>query len=197
MPEKGGSGIARLDARTRHGWREWLKKHHTRTGGVWLVLYKKNAGAGKLSYVEAVEEALCFGWIDSKPKLLDGKRFMLWFAPRKPKSIWSLRNKQRIRRLIAEGLMEKPGLEKIDAAKRNGAWRQFDAIDKLVVPDDLQRSLDANNKAAGNFEAFSNSSKKIILYWIMSAKRPGTRTARIKKVVALAAKNVRANHYRP
>ncbi len=143
-----------------------------------------------------MEEALCFGWVDSRPNKLDDERYMQLFSPRKPKSPWSKLNKQRVEKLIEQGLMTPAGLEKIEAAKQNGMWGIYDDIEALTVPQDLKEALAADETAKTNFEAFSDSSKKNILWWIESAKRPETRAKRIEETVELAAKNIKANHYR-
>lgn len=149
-----------------------------------------------IMYSDAVEEALCYGWIDSSPAKLDEQRFKLYFSPRKPKSVWSKINKQRIRKLVKDGVMTPAGLAKIEKAKRDGTWNQLDAIDQLVMPEDFLKQLSANPEAKHNFEGFSTSSKKIILFWIASAKREQTRQKRIEETVRLAAQNIKAAHYR-
>jgi uncharacterized protein YdeI (YjbR/CyaY-like superfamily) len=180
----------------RQTWRAWLNEHHADKPGVWLIYYKKHTGQPSVTYDESVEEALCFGWIDSKPNVLDEDRYMLLFSPRKPKSPWSQLNKQRIEALIAQGLMTPAGLEKIESAKKDGSWNTYDNVEDLTVPDDLAQALAANPTAQGYFEAFPPSSKKIILWWIASAKKPETRAKRIEETVRLAAINKRANHFR-
>jgi uncharacterized protein YdeI (YjbR/CyaY-like superfamily) len=147
-------------------------------------------------YSDAVEEALCFGWIDSTPGKVDEQRYTLYISPRKPKSVWSKINKQRIQKLVKEGRMTAAGLAKIEAARKDGSWNRLDAIDELVMPADLVERLSANAEAKRNFEAFSTSSKKIILFWIASAKREETRQKRIEETVRLAARNIKAAHYR-
>lgn len=163
---------------------------------MWLIRYKKHTGTPTVTYDEAVEEALCFGWIDSKPSVLDDKRSMLWMAPRKPKSTWSRLNKQRVARLVEARRMTNAGLGAINRAKKDGSWNTLDAVENLTVPKDLQRAMAGKAAAKKNFNAFSNSSKKIILGWIHAAKRPETRAKRIGETVAMAAKNLKANHYR-
>jgi len=157
----------------------------------------KNTGQPRVEYDEAVEEALCFGWIDSLPRKLDDERSMLLFTPRKPKSGWSKLNKTRVEKLLAAGLMTEAGLEKIEMAKQNGAWTALDAVESLAVPPDLQAALDANPTACGHFKQFSNSARKGILQWTESAKRPETRQKRIAETVTLAEKNGKANQYKP
>lgn len=182
-------------ARDRSQWRKWLEKHAT-SSGVWLVYYKKGSGKPSVSYDEAVEEALCFGWIDSRVNALDDQRYMQFFSPRKPNSSWSKLNKQRVEQLIQNGLMTAAGLEIIEAAKRDGSWSALDAIEDLQLSADIMAALDSNKTAAENFMAFSTSVKKNILRWIESAKRPETRLQRIAETVTLAAQNIKAYPYR-
>ena len=182
--------------KTRVEWREWLAINHDRSKGVRLVLIKKGADIPGIMYSDAVEEALCFGWIDSTPGKLDEQRYTLYMSPRKPKSVWSKINKQRIQKLVKEGRMTEAGLAKIESAKKDGSWNRLDAIDDLAMPTDFIEQLSANAEAKRNFEAFSASSKKIILFWIASAKRQETRQKRIEETVRLAAQNIKAAHYR-
>ncbi len=179
----------------RAAWRSWLEAHHTRDAGVWLILVKKGVGLPRIDVSEAVEEALCFGWIDSKPAKLDAQRSMLWFSPRKKKSGWSDVNKKRIERMIAAGLMTPAGLAKIEAAKADSSWEKLDAISALVVPADLTEALAAYTGAADYFEAFPASAKRGILEWISNAKRPETRKQRVDETARLAAENRRANQW--
>jgi uncharacterized protein YdeI (YjbR/CyaY-like superfamily) len=182
--------------KTRAEWRAWLEKNHATSPGVWFVYYTKASGKAPVSYDDAVEEALCFGWIDNAGRALDAERTMLRFSPRKPKSGWSKLNKGRVGRLIRVGLMMPAGMAKIEAAKRDGSWHALDATERLVMPPDLKTALAANAEAARNFDRFPPSSKKIILGWIANAKRPETRTKRVAETVRQAAKNLKANHYR-
>ena len=181
--------------KNRAAWRQWLERNHATSASVWLVVNKKTSKISGISYNDAVEEALCFGWIDGRLNVLDDKQYKLLFSPRKPKSIWSKSNKQRIERLIHHGLMTIAGFEKIEAAKKNGSWGTLDSIEELIVPVDLQKALDDNPTAKKNFSGFSNSSKKSILYWIQSSKQPETRLKRIQQTVALASKNIKVNQY--
>lgn len=176
-------------ASDRRTWREWLATHHRTSVGIWLIYYKVNSNQPSVRYSEAVKEALCFGWIDSKVKTLDDDRYMQIFTPRKPKSVWSKLNKQYIEELIDQGLMTEAGLEKINAAKQDGSWTQLDEVEALTIPIDFQQALAANDLAHQNFTAFSNSSKKTILYWINSAKRPETRQKRIEQIISAAVEN--------
>jgi uncharacterized protein YdeI (YjbR/CyaY-like superfamily) len=177
---------------SRQQWRDWLIANYQQRSSVWLVTYKKHMGAQYLSYDAIVEEALCFGWIDSLPRKLDEDRTMLLLSPRKPKSVWSKLNKTRVELLIEQGLMMPAGLEKIERAKADGAWTFLDDVEALVIPDDLAVALANNAEATKYFSAFSPSAKKGILQWIKMAKRPDTRQQRIEKTVTLAAQNIRA-----
>lgn len=181
---------------TRAEWRDWLEQNHTRVEGVWLIMYKKATGKPRVEYDESVEEALCFGWIDSKGNKLDEERSMLWFAPRRAGSNWSRSNKERVERLIADGLMTMAGLAKIEAARADGSWHALDAIEALEIPPDLAAALESYSAAKGNFEAFPRSVKRGILEWILNAKKPETRTKRIAETARLAQENVRANQWR-
>jgi uncharacterized protein YdeI (YjbR/CyaY-like superfamily) len=178
-----------FQAANRQEWRSWLEKNHHNSVGVWLIYYKVKSGKPSVQYSEAVKEALCFGWIDSKVKSLDEERYMQIFTPRKSKSVWSKLNKQYIQELIEQGLMTKAGLEKIEAAKQDNSWTTLDAIEALIIPADLKQALEANETASRYFEAFSNSSKKNILFWIESAKRPETRLKRIEQTINSATQN--------
>lgn len=186
-----------IHAHTTADWRAWLAANHTRAEGVWLITWKKTAGKPTISYEESVEEALCFGWVDSKGNKLDDERTMLWFAPRKAGSGWSRPNKARVERLIAQGRMTPAGLAKIEAAKADGSWVLLDAVENLEVPDDLAAEFDNYPAARANFDAFPRSARRGILEWIVQAKRPETRAKRIAETARLAQENERANQWRP
>jgi uncharacterized protein YdeI (YjbR/CyaY-like superfamily) len=179
---------------SRVQWREWLGRHAGDDAGVWVVLHKGDDVP--LTYEDAALEALAFGWIDSKPNKLDDRRYKLWVAPRKPGSGWSRVNKDRVASLLRDGLMTERGLDVIEAAKADGSWEALDAVLALEVPDDLREALDLNAAAAGYFDAFPPSSKRIILEWIAQTKNPETRRRRVDETVELAAQNTRAHHWR-
>ncbi len=181
---------------SRSEWRQWLEDNHTREEGVWLIGYKKATGKPRMEYDEAVEEALCFGWIDSKPNSLDAERSLLWFAPRKPCTGWSKINKERVERLIAANQMAPAGMARIEAAKQDGSWYALDAVEALEIPGDLGEALVTQPPAAQYFEAFPRSVKRSILEWITAAKTPETRARRIAETARLAAQNRRANQWR-
>lgn len=192
---RGGSAnikgpFGEIEPGSRAEWRQWLAEHHGTSAGTWLIWRKKRAdGAQPLTLDEAVREALCFGWIDSTLRPLGNEKSALLFTPRRPRSIWSRSNKQRVESLIAAGLMTDAGQRVIDTAKRDGSWSSLDAVEELRVPDDLGQALAADPDAKRNFDAFTPSPKKNVLWWIESAKRPQTRAKRIAETVRLAAQN--------
>jgi uncharacterized protein YdeI (YjbR/CyaY-like superfamily) len=194
MPEPPENSVHPL---SRAAWRAWLEANHMRAEGVWMISYKKAAGKPRVEYDEAVEEALCFGWVDSKPGKLDDERSMLYFAPRKGGSGWARPNKERVARLIAAGLMTPAGQAKIDAAIADGSWSMLDAVENLEIPDDLGAALDAYPAARANFEAFPRSAKRGILEWIVQARTPATRARRVAETARLAQENQRANQWQP
>jgi len=168
-------------------WRAWLEANHATSPGIWLAVGKKGNTRTSLTYEQAVEAALAFGWIDSTVHRLDEHRFRQLFTPRRPGGNWSPSNKQRGERLHAEGRMRPAGLAAIEAAKANGSWNRLDDIEALVVPNDLADALALNEAAAEGFEQFADSEKKQLLYWIDTAKRPETRARRIQSTVEAAA----------
>ena len=178
-------------------WRAWLQSNHTRPDGIWLITYRRATGKATFTYEQAVEEALCFGWIDGHTKTLDEERGMQWFAPRRAGSVWARSNKERVARLIADGRMTPAGQAKIDAAQADGTWALWDSVDSLAVPDDLAAALAGYPDARANFDAFPRSARHAILGWIAAAKRPETRAKRIAETARLAQDNVRANQPRP
>jgi uncharacterized protein YdeI (YjbR/CyaY-like superfamily) len=190
-------GIKAFYPKSRSEWRNWLNDNHLSEKSVWLIMYKKQSGEPTITYNEAVEEALCFGWIDSKPNKRDEKSFYQYFTKRNPKSVWSKLNKERVSVLLGQGLMAQAGIEAMEIAKKNGSWSILDEIDNLHEPDDLRLILAANPNAKRNWENFPASAKKGILFWISSAKQPATRQNRIEQIVRLAAENKRANEYIP
>ncbi len=187
----------RVHPKTRAEWRRWLAKHHETSPGAWVITWKKASGQTGPSYADCVEEALCFGWIDSRPQKIDEHRTALLYTPRKPKSVWAASNKERVERLIAGGLMQPAGLATIEVAKQNGSWHALTDVDAMIEPDDLVAALNRDRTARGHWDAFPPGERKRILYWITSAKRPETRAKRVEETVALAAQNVRANQWVP
>ena len=179
-----------IEPSTRAEWRSWLQSHHGDSRGVWVAV-RKGKGA-EPSYDDIVEEALAFGWIDSKAKRLDESRYKQWLSPRRKGGNWAQSNKARVARLIESGQMAEAGMAAVEAAQADGSWGALDAIDALEVPGDLAEALDANPAARLFFEEFPDSAKRMILWWIASAKRSDTRQWRIEETVRLAAENIRA-----
>jgi uncharacterized protein YdeI (YjbR/CyaY-like superfamily) len=152
------SDFEKVYARDRATFRKWLEQNHSTKVGIWLVYYKKNSGKPSISYPEAVKEALCFGWIDSKVNAIDDERYMQVFTPRKAKSVWSALNKKYLAELLAEGLIMEAGLKCIEVAKQNGQWESLDKVEALELPDELVRAFKKNKIAKANFEKFPPSS---------------------------------------
>lgn len=184
----------RIQVESRIELRDWLSANHTQSESVWLVTYKKHIVDKYVSWDEIVEEVLCFGWIDSRPRKLDANRTMLLLSPRRKGSPWSRINKQRIGKLVSANLLIPPGQAAIEQAKIDGSWTVYDEIEDLHIPHDLVNALAQNKRAEENFYGFSDSSKKGILWWIKSAKREATRQQRIAETVQLAEHNIKANH---
>ncbi len=175
-----------LQVKNRAGWRAWLEKHHATEKEVWLLLYKKGAARPGLSLDDAVEEALCFGWIDGRLRRIDDEKHVLRFSPRRRGSIWSESNKARVQRMIEQGRMTESGLARVREARENGEWdRAALREDVSVVPPDLQMALQANGIAQSDFENLAPSLRKQYIWWIASAKTDPTRQKRIAETVRL------------
>jgi uncharacterized protein YdeI (YjbR/CyaY-like superfamily) len=187
-----GDAAPYVEIASRTQWRAWLSKNHDVFHAIWLVSYKTSTGRPRLDYGDLVDEALCFGWIDSTVRTIDDERAANYLSRRKKGSIWSRSNKQRIDRLVADGLMTPAGQALIDAAKADGSWTIYDPVEDLVVPPDLASALKMDPVAAQYFEAFAPTRKKPILWWVYSAKKPETRAARVAEIVRLAHDNIKA-----
>ncbi len=183
-------------AKSQAAWRKWLEKNHLKEKAVWLIIYKKAAEVPSVNYAEAVDEALCFGWIDSKANTKDELSYYQYFAKRNPKSKWSKVNKEKVAQFIKEGKMAPEGLAMIELAKETGTWDALNAVDELIVPDDMLKLFKKNKTAFANWNSFSRSVQRGILEWISNAKRVETRQKRIDETITLAAKNIKANQYR-
>ena len=169
--------------RSRAAWREWLASNHERQQGLWVVYRKKSSSLEGPSYEDLVEEALCFGWIDSLTRRVDDDRMIQWYSPRRRGGIWSALNKERIDRLGREGQMTEVGRAVIERAKDDGSWSQYDEVDALIVADDLALAFAAAPVAKGAYEGLADSVKKQLLYSVYSAKRPETRAKRIEEMI--------------
>ena len=194
--EKKQAIIGEVYARSRKDWRLWLEANHDKISQIWLVLYKKGSSLPSVNYEESVEEALCFGWIDSKPQKRDENCYLLFFSRRKPRSVWSAINKKRIIKLTEAGLMKPAGIAAVETAKANGSWTSIDNVEAMIMPEELEYVLNTNPTAKLFFDAFPASAKKGIYQWIASAKTETTRMKRIRETVELAEKNIRANQWK-
>jgi len=170
--------------------------NHKQGESIWLVTWKKVHGDNHVPYDDIVEEALCFGWVDSLPRKLDENRSMLRLSPRKPGSAWSGLNKSRVETLSKAGLMQPAGLSVVASAKDDGSWTFLDDVERLETPGDLAEALAAHPMATAHFDAFPRSVKRGILEWIKQAKRLETRAKRIEETARLASENKRANQFR-
>jgi uncharacterized protein YdeI (YjbR/CyaY-like superfamily) len=184
------SELRRVRPKSRKAWREWLEKNHASSNGVWLVYAKKDSGFPSLTYNDAVEEALCFGWIDSKINPIDENYYMQVFTPRKPQSAWSALNKTRVDRLLAGGLMTAAGLAAVETAKKSGAWDAMKQVEELTIPPDLEKAIRANAEARRHWVTYSPSRRKAVLYRLAGAKRPETRARYLKEIVENMARNL-------
>ena len=187
--------MKRLYFEKRDDWREWLATHHdSEQQGVWLIFYRKGAGHPTLSYDASVEEALCFGWIDSTVKGLGNGKRMQYFCRRNPKSNWSALNKRYIKELESSGLIHESGYKSIDLAKENGCWSFMDDVENGIIPSDLQTEFDKNPKAFENYQGFSKGYQKSYLSWLKSAKREATRENRISEIIKYCNANVKSRN---
>ncbi len=182
-----------LYVKTREEWRKWLEKNHSAVQGIWLVYYKKISGKPRIPYNDAVEEALCFGWIDGKIRRINEEYYVQWFTPRRQGSRWSKLNIGRAQKMIKEGLMKPSGLAAFESIKRNPQLiSDIKPEQDIVIPVDLMEALRKNEAASINFKNFPPSSRKLYLLWLDAAKRPETRSTRIAKIVERSEKNIKA-----
>lgn len=177
-------------------WRKWLELNHHKQEAVWLIFYKKNSPNHNLAWSESVDEALCFGWIDSTKRTINDEKYKQYFCKRKAKSNWSKINKDKVKTLIDRGLMEEEGYKSIEIAKKNGSWTILDGVEDLVVPEDLKQEFTNHKGSNEYFESLGKSVKKGLLYWIVSAKRKETRQKRIIEIAENASKNLKPNQFR-
>lgn len=169
-------------------WRKWLKRNHSLKDSVWIIFYKKGAGKPTIGWSEAVDEALCFGWIDSKRVSLDNEKFKQFFSKRKPRSMWSKINKEKVRLLIKEGLMTAAGFKSIEIARKNGSWTMLETVDKLKIPPDLLKEFSARPGSRRFFLSLSESVRKRMLLSLVTARRKDTRQKRITEIAEFAEK---------
>lgn len=182
--------------KSQEEWRDWLEKNHVEEQSIWVIFYKTATKIPSLSWSDAVDEALCFGWIDSTKRTIDEKSYMQYFSKRKPNSNWSKINKEKIEQLTQDGKMTKAGFASVETAKENGSWTLLDDVEALIVPKDLNEALTKLKGASDHFDAFSKSTKKILLYWVISAKRAETRQKRILEIAQNAEENLVPKQFR-
>jgi uncharacterized protein YdeI (YjbR/CyaY-like superfamily) len=180
----------------KNDWRKWLELNHNKKGAIWLIFYKKKSQNHNLGWSESVDEALCFGWIDSTKRTIDNEKYKQYFSKRKAKSNWSKINKDKVKTLIDQGLMEAEGYKSIGIAKENGSWTILDGVEALIIPENLNEEFANYNGSIEYFGSLSKSDKKILLHWVVSAKRSETRQKRILEIVESASKNLKPKQFK-
>lgn len=188
--------IEKVYPATRQEWRQWLSENHEVKQAVWLIYFKKNSSKPSFPWSEAVDEALCFGWIDSVRKSIDHETFIQFFSKRKPKSVWSKINKEKVQRLIDEGQMSQAGYLTIEIAKQNGSWIILDEVEELVIPKDLEKEFKKLKGSKDFYLSLSKSVRKAILQWLVMAKQPATRQKRIIEIAELASQKLKPKQFR-
>lgn len=188
--------VATFYAESGRAWRQWLEQHHDKQQSVWLIYHKQKSDMPTLTWSEAVDEALCFGWVDSRKKPIDEERYMQFFSRRKPNGTWSKINKEKIQQLIQEQRMTAAGLACIEKAKENGSWTLLDEVEALTIPEDLDAALQAKAGAKEFFSGLSKSVKKSMLQWLVLAKRPETRQMRIADIATHAHQKQKPKQFR-
>lgn len=181
--------------RNKKEWRKWLSKNHATREAVYLIMYKKQTGMPSLNWSDAVDEALCFGWIDSTARPIDDEKYKQYFTKRKPQSTWSKINKIKVEKLLQEGMMAEAGLAIIELAKQNGSWTILDEVEELIIPQDLELAFKKHKGSKTFFESISKSIRKAMLQWLVLAKRPETRQNRINEIAELAGKGMRPKQF--
>lgn len=180
----------------KQDWRKWLDLNHNKKEAVWLIFYKKKSPNYNLSWSESVDEALCFGWIDSTKKTIDTEKYIQYFSKRKAKSNWSKINKDKVKTLVEQKLMKEEGYKSIEIAKENGSWTLLDEVEALIIPEDLKGEFENHEGSMKYFNNLSKSAKKILLYWIVSAKRKETRQKRVLEIAENASENLKPKQFR-
>lgn len=181
--------------KSKKHWRQWLQKNHAKKQSVWVICYRKDAGVPTISWSDAVDEALCFGWIDSTSRPIDHEKFMRYFCRRKPTSIWSKINKTKVKALVDAGLMMPAGMMSIEVAQQNGSWTLMDTVEELEIPKDLEKEFRSLPGSKKFFESLTRSVKKSMLQWVVLAKKPETRKKRIGELAALASRGLKPKQF--
>jgi uncharacterized protein YdeI (YjbR/CyaY-like superfamily) len=170
-------------------WNNWLELHHNRQEGIWLRIYKKDSGIPSINRSEALDEALCYGWIDGQANKCDEISYLQKFTPRRPRSIWSKRNIELVQRLEKEGRMKPSGLKQVEEAKNDGRWeRAYDSPSKMTIPDDLINELAKDKKVLEFFEKLNKTNKFAIVWRLQTAKKPETREKRMRMIIEMLSK---------
>jgi uncharacterized protein YdeI (YjbR/CyaY-like superfamily) len=187
---KNSDNLEVMSFETQQDLEAWLKEHYTDTKGIWLKIAKKEARTPSVSYSEALESAICYGWIDGQKASFDDRYWLQKFTPRTARSIWSKVNCDKATALITEGRMQPAGLRQVERAKSDGRWdKAYDSQSKITIPDDFQRELDNNPKAREFFKTLNSVNRYAILFRIQTAKKPETRSARIKKFIEMLSQH--------
>ncbi|MFT6921232.1 MAG: hypothetical protein ACJA1C_000226 [Crocinitomicaceae bacterium] len=180
----------------KQDWRKWLELNHKKKEAVWLIFYKKKSPNYNLSWSDSVDEALCFGWIDSTKKTIDEERYIQYFSKRKPNSIWSKVNKDKVDYLTSEIQIQEAGFQTIEIAKKNGSWSILDEVEALVIPKVLKKEFDEREGSLEYYESLSKSAKKILLSWVVLAKRTETRQKRSVEIAENASRQLKPKQFR-
>jgi uncharacterized protein YdeI (YjbR/CyaY-like superfamily) len=181
-----------LSFKTQKEFEKWLGKNHDKSNGIWLRLFKKDSGEKSISHAEALDEALCYGWIDGQANKYDDSSWIQKFTPRRPKSIWSKRNTHHIERLTALAKMKPPGLAEVDKAKEDGRWEKaYDSPTEMNVPGDFLKELSKNKKSKDFFETLNKTNKYSIVWRLQTAKKPETREKRMKEIIKMLSQKKR------
>lgn len=179
-----------LPFQSQKKWKDWLFKNHSQSNGVWIQLYKKDSGVKSINHSQALEEALCFGWIDGQAKSYDEHSYLQKFTPRRQRSIWSKRNTEIIERLVQEDRLHPAGLAEMEKAKADGRWSNaYDSPSKMKIPDDFLAQLSKNNKALKFFNTLNKTNTYAIAWRLQTAKKPETRQRRIKTIIDMLEQN--------
>ena len=183
---KNGKEMPVISFASLEGWRKWIAENHAKSNGVWLRFFKKDSGEKTVTYSEALEEALCYGWIDGQVNKFDDQSYIQRFTPRRPKSIWSKRNTEKAERLIREGRMKKAGMEQVELAKADGRWQQaYDSSTNMKLPEDFLHELSKNKKAKTFFDGLNKANQYAIAWRLQTAKKPETREKRLKEIIVM------------
>jgi uncharacterized protein YdeI (YjbR/CyaY-like superfamily) len=187
---KNTDSLSIMSFETQQDWEKWLAEHHADTEGIWLKLAKKETGIPSVNYSEALDSAICYGWIDGQKASFDDRYWLQKFTPRRPKSIWSKANCEKATALIVEGRIQPAGLRQIELAKADGRWdRAYESQSRITIPADFQSELDKNQHAKDFFSTLDSTNRYAILFRIHTAKKPETRSARIQKFIEMLSKN--------